>query len=118
MSGQRPPDDVIRRQLVALRAGLRLEQSEYANPHRKMAAIARIKICANNVDLIARINAAIARLDAETYGSCLECKQEISYQRLAEILHAELCYSCQRALDEQQRPRPMIRRRAEPVHER
>ena len=46
---------------------------------------------------IARIDAALARLDAGTYGECLRCEEEIEPKRLDFDLAATLCADCARS---------------------
>ena len=45
---------------------------------------------------IAAIDAALARLDAGTFGSCTSCGQAIGAERLAALPAAALCIDCQR----------------------
>lgn len=47
------------------------------------------------LDTVARIDAALARLDGGKYGSCLECAREISVQRLGALPFAERCQTCE-----------------------
>ena len=44
---------------------------------------------------LALIENAIERLEADTYGECIECGQTIRLERLKIIPTAELCISCQ-----------------------
>lgn len=46
---------------------------------------------------IARIDAALKRLDAGTYGECLRCGEEIESKRLAADPAATLCLDCARS---------------------
>lgn len=43
---------------------------------------------------IAAIEAALARIDADEYGDCLQCGMEIAAARLAAYPEARLCISC------------------------
>lgn len=43
---------------------------------------------------IAQIDAAIARIDADEYGICRECEQEIDPRRLKALPYALLCTDC------------------------
>jgi DnaK suppressor protein len=45
------------------------------------------------------INAALARIEAGTYGECLNCGQEIGLKRLEAIPWARYCITCQELLD-------------------
>ena len=51
----------------------------------------------HNVLHLAAIDAALARLDAGTYGSCTSCHQPIPVGRLEALPWAALCIDCQRA---------------------
>jgi DnaK suppressor protein len=44
---------------------------------------------------LARIADAIARLDAGTYGACVDCKEPIAAARLKALPFAERCRDCQ-----------------------
>ena len=46
---------------------------------------------------IAVIDAALVRLDAGAYGSCISCGQPIGAERLAALPAAALCIDCQRS---------------------
>ncbi|WP_029058549.1 TraR/DksA family transcriptional regulator [Stappia stellulata] len=43
---------------------------------------------------LARIDAAVHRIDSGTYGSCLSCDEDISHGRLKADPAASLCISC------------------------
>ncbi len=45
---------------------------------------------------VAAIDAALARLDAGTFGSCTSCGRAIGAERLAALPAAALCIDCQR----------------------
>jgi DnaK suppressor protein len=47
------------------------------------------------------INAALDRIDAGTFGECLNCGQEIGAQRLQAVPWARYCITCQELLDQQ-----------------
>jgi DnaK suppressor protein len=55
----------------------------------------------NRSAVLARVVAALARLDAdaETFGLCLECEEPISTKRLDLLPYVELCVECQQAQD-------------------
>ena len=40
------------------------------------------------------LDKAIQRIDDNTYGSCVECSNLISKERLAEVPHATKCFEC------------------------
>ena len=47
---------------------------------------------------LAAIDAALARLDAGTYGACTSCHKPIPPERLEALPWAALCIDCQRAI--------------------
>ncbi len=47
---------------------------------------------------LAAVDAALARLDAGTYGRCVECHREIAPERLEALPWAAHCIDCQRNL--------------------
>jgi DnaK suppressor protein len=49
-----------------------------------------------NEQHLAQVDAAIARLDAGTYGICASCGRQIAPERLEAIPWAALCIDCQR----------------------
>jgi DnaK suppressor protein len=63
-------------------------------------------------ETLVRIDEALARLDAGTYGSCLECDREISERRLRALPFAVRCQGCeQRREGEQGHSRQRISQR-------
>jgi RNA polymerase-binding protein DksA len=46
--------------------------------------------------VLAAIDAALARIDAGTYGRCLRCGSAIAEERLEAVPYAELCIECKR----------------------
>jgi DnaK suppressor protein len=52
-----------------------------------------------NAKLVRQILAAMDRVEDGSYGTCLECEEEISPKRLAVLPWAELCIHCQEKAD-------------------
>jgi len=52
---------------------------------------------------LAQVEAALARLEAGTYGRCLRCGRDIPADRLEALPWAAHCIDCQTALDRGQR---------------
>ena len=50
----------------------------------------------NSGEILTRIDAALARIDGGTYGTCSNCGQEISAARLEAYPWASLCIDCKR----------------------
>jgi len=63
-------------------------------------------------ETLTRIDAALVRLDAGEYGSCFECKSEISKRRLRALPFAVRCQACEgRREREQGHVRQLAQRR-------
>jgi RNA polymerase-binding protein DksA len=55
----------------------------------------------NAEDIVREIDAALERIDAGTYGTCMSCGKPIPEERLDAVPYAVLCVSCKR--DEERR---------------
>jgi DnaK suppressor protein len=55
----------------------------------------------NRTDVLARVTAALKRLDEapESFGLCTECDEPIAAKRLEVMPYVELCVDCQQAHD-------------------
>lgn len=54
-------------------------------------------------EILWNIQAALHRIDEGTYGTCLHCDEEISYERLHAMPWATLCIQCQESADGNQK---------------
>ena len=54
------------------------------------------------VETLARIDAALVRVDTDQYGSCAGCECEISERRLQALPFAVRCQSCEESLEQEQ----------------
>lgn len=52
-------------------------------------------------DVLERIEKALNRMEAGTYGDCVKCGRAISPERLLALPYVELCVKCQRRLEDQ-----------------
>ncbi len=52
-----------------------------------------------NAKLVRQILAAMDRIEDGSYGTCLDCEEEISQKRLSVLPWAELCIHCQEKVD-------------------
>jgi RNA polymerase-binding protein DksA len=50
-------------------------------------------------DMLNAINDALDRIEAGTYGRCVECGQEITLARLNAIPYTPYCIACERAVE-------------------
>jgi DnaK suppressor protein len=51
--------------------------------------------------ILRSVAAAMRRLDAGTFGVCIQCEEEINPKRLAAVPWTPLCITCQEAADHQ-----------------
>ena len=66
-------------------------------------------------ETLRRIDAALVRLEAGTYGSCFECATEISERRLRALPFAVRCQACEERREEEQgQARRVEQRRGSP----
>ena len=74
---------------------------EDAQPLTEMSQTIASSRNRNRSAVLARVVAAIARLDSDgdAFGLCLECEEPISPKRLDLLPYAELCVDCQQAQD-------------------
>lgn len=56
-----------------------------------------------NSSRLGEVRAALLRIDAGTFGSCVECGEDINPKRLAAVPWAPLCIVCQDAADREQK---------------
>ena len=55
-----------------------------------------------NSGRLREVRSALRRIEAQTFGICVECEQNISPRRLAAVPWASLCIVCQEAADIEQ----------------
>lgn len=58
-------------------------------------------------DKLEMLNSALRRIEDGTYGKCIDCKEEISEERLTAIPHALRCISCMTRFEEKKRREKM-----------
>jgi DnaK suppressor protein len=76
---------------------------EDAQPLAEMSQAIASSRNRNRSGVLARVVAALARLEADpdAFGSCTECEEEIPVKRLELMPYVELCVDCQQAKDGQ-----------------
>src|SRR5262245_12800465 len=76
---------------------------EDAQPLAEMSQAIASSRNRNRSGVLARVVAALARLEAdpEAFGLCVECEDEIPGKRLDLMPYVELCVDCQQAKDGQ-----------------
>jgi DnaK suppressor protein len=103
---------LVRRTLEAERQRLLDELGEAIDAPGQMTygsqAAAASQVFAQQRDLALRdratqqlelVDAALARIDAGTYGACLRCGDPIAAERLSALPWAQHCIGCQSAID-------------------
>lgn len=60
-------------------------------------------LAANDRELLANINEALARIQDGTYGICVACKKPIASTRLKAIPYTQTCLKCQEELESKRR---------------
>jgi DnaK suppressor protein len=79
---------------------------EDAQPLTEMSQAIASSRNRNRSGVLARVVAALARLEAdpEMFGHCVECEEPIPDKRLELMPYVELCVECQQATDGPRRP--------------
>jgi RNA polymerase-binding protein DksA len=108
--------ETFRKHLVAERGRLRNEVGEAIETPDQMTygsqAAAASQVFEQQRDLalrdrasqhLSQVDAALARLDAGTFGLCVRCGTEIAPERLDALPWAAHCITCQTAVDRGQR---------------
>jgi len=118
---------MTKHELKGFRNVLGAKETEWANAIRNREAIA-IETSADALDqiqhaterelelgrlsressLLQHVRSAIGRLDADMFGLCMNCDQEISPKRLAAIPWTPFCITCQEAADNRLEPQDSI----------
>jgi len=65
-----------------------LSEREYAMNHLQ-----------RNFNRLREVRSALARIEAGTFGVCVECEEDINLKRLAAVPWASMCISCQEAAE-------------------
>lgn len=68
--------------------------------------VAEVQMLETENNLLREIDAALARIDDGTYGTCQNCGKEIEAARLDALPHVALCIECAEASDPRRRPKP------------
>jgi DnaK suppressor protein len=86
---------------LARRDGLTIERTADALDEVRLAAERDLTTrgLERGSALLRNVRAALARVDDGSYGTCLECDEEISQKRLMAMPWASLCIACQEQAD-------------------
>ncbi|MGD0296038.1 MAG: TraR/DksA C4-type zinc finger protein [Bryobacteraceae bacterium] len=55
-------------------------------------------------DRLHEVQSALRRIDLGTFGTCLDCEEDISLKRLAAVPWSPSCIACQEAADRNRQP--------------
>jgi RNA polymerase-binding protein DksA len=69
------------------------ELEEWAQEEKDRDILIRLEL--REKEELARVQAALARLEEGTYGQCARCGRRISKERLEEVPTAVFCRNCQ-----------------------
>jgi DnaK suppressor protein len=114
-------------QVSAFRMALESRQAELAKGTRNRGALA-IEPSADELDRIqdaserdsairslehdssglGEVRTALRRIDAGTFGICVDCQEDINPKRLAAVPWASLCITCQKAADRETETRETV----------
>jgi DnaK suppressor protein len=111
---------MTKNELKGFRNVLGIKETEWANAIRNREAIAieansdvldqiqhsmerelELDRLERESNLLRDVRAALRRIDAEIFGFCLSCDDEISPKRLAAVPWTPLCISCQETADKE-----------------
>lgn len=83
------------------RDGIAIEQTADALDQTQFAADRELttRNLERQSEVLRRVQAALGRIAEGTYGTCLECDEEISHKRLQAMPWATLCIGCQESAD-------------------
>ena len=86
---------------AARREGIAIERTADALDETQSAAARELTTRGLELEakLLRNVRLALARIANGTYGTCLECEEEISQKRLQALPWAALCITCQEHAD-------------------
>ena len=87
-------DRAVRAALIANHAAVVAELTGHSDSDSFLAKEFAEDAIARSSEAIREIDAALARMDAGTYGLCETCSGEIPLERLHAIAQARLCVAC------------------------
>jgi DnaK suppressor protein len=92
-------NDIRNREALAVETSSdELDRIQYAN--ERDYAMNNFEL---NSDRLRDVRTALLRMDADSFGICVGCEDEISPKRLAAIPWASYCIACQEVADREQR---------------
>ena len=83
------------------REGIAIERTPDALDQIQFAAARELttRTLERQSELLRNVRAALDRVAEDSYGTCLECDEEISHKRLQAMPWATLCITCQESAD-------------------
>lgn len=95
-------------QLLRKRDGIVIETSP--DPMDEIQCASERDLAIRNVDYdsntLRQVKAALGRVHDGSFGTCIDCEEEISPKRLAAVPWAARCIQCQDAADRDQQEKP------------
>ena len=93
-------------QMMRKRDGIAIEKTPDALDETQLAT--ERELATRNLEreskLLRSVRQALSRIDEGTYGSCLNCEEEISAKRLKALPWTPLCINCQQEADDNREP--------------
>ena len=62
-----------------------------------------IKMRSRNIKYLKKIDKALQSIEDKTYGECLECGNEISFERLDARVVATVCFECKQEIEREEK---------------
>jgi DnaK suppressor protein len=101
--------DEIQSKLRSRREELPAEVAEVKDPEEQsvhdFVQDVELALMEMQSETLQKIDDALRRLEEGTYGTCAECRNEITEARLRAVPFASLCISCQEQAEEREEPR-------------
>ncbi len=87
--------------VIGQREGIKVERSADQLEEIQAASQRALAVCNLDRDFsqLRNARAALRRIEEGSFGTCLECDEEIHPKRLAAIPWAQFCIECQEAVD-------------------
>jgi len=87
--------------VIGQREGIKVERSADQLEEIQAASQRALAVCSlgRGFSQLRDARAALRRIEGGSFGTCLECDEEIHPKRLAAIPWAHLCIECQEAVD-------------------
>ena len=101
------------RRAMGRRDGIAIERTADALDEVQLAGLR--ELTTGNLEreskVLRDVRSALSRIEDGTYGTCLECEEQISHKRLRAVPWAALCIDCQEQADRKTQPGSVLEER-------